>query len=152
MSGVIFRSAMRTAKSVAARAIWINRPIFLSSFFSTQCRGSKSRTSPAMVQSNPVGSNWVMARMPLFPARRFFQTSSVPIPRPQTNPTPVTTTRRLTAEILLMTIQRLANLLLGAVFLDVVDSVLYGGNFLGVLVRNFNPKGLFKGHHKFDRI
>ena len=54
--------------------------------------------------------------MPLFPARRFFQTSSVPIPRPQTNPTPVTTTRRLTAEILLMTLRRLANYFLAPCF------------------------------------
>ena len=32
--------------------------------------------------------------MPLFPASRLRQTSSVPMPHPQTKPTPVTTTRR----------------------------------------------------------
>ena len=118
MSGVIFSSAMRMAKSVAARASWMNRPIFLSSFFSAQWRGSKSRTSPAMVQSNAVASKCVIVRTPLFPARRFFQTSSVPIPRPQTSPTPVTTTRRLTLiDSLLMILQRPANYFLaGACF------------------------------------
>src|SRR6266704_5330710 len=74
----------------------MNRPIFLSSFFSSQFSGSKPLTSPAMRQSKQVGSNSVIAATPLCPARRFFQLSSVPIPSAQTSPTPVTTTRRVT--------------------------------------------------------
>ena len=73
----------------------MKRPIFLSSFFSIQRKGSKFFTSPAMVQSKPVVSKSVMVPMPLWPATRFFQHSSVPIPSAQTSPTPVTTTRRV---------------------------------------------------------
>src|ERR1700733_10913432 len=79
----------------------MNRPIFLISFFSIQLRGSKLRTSPAIRQSNAVASKAVMVPTPLRPATRFCQTSSVPIPHPQTKPTPVTTTRRLNRSYLL---------------------------------------------------
>src|SRR6266853_5797775 len=153
MSGVTLKFAMRMAKSVAASASWMNRAIFLISFFSAQWSGSKSRTSPAIVQSKPAVSKCVIERTPLFPARRFFQTSSVPIPSPQTNPTPVTTTRRLTFATLPNFFSAAGELLFGrGVFLDVLDGVLHRGDFLGVLVRDFDPKGLFKGHHTFNRI
>src|SRR5712692_4516099 len=79
----------------------MNRPIFLSSFFSAQRSGSKLRISPAMRQSNPLASNWVMGPMALRPACKLFQTSWVPIPEAQTRPTPVTTTRRLKVVFLL---------------------------------------------------
>ena len=100
-----------------------------------------------------VASKWVMERTPLFPARRFFQTSSVPIPRPQTSPTPVTTTRRLTLiNSLLVILRRPANYFLAVRACDVVDGVLHGGDLFGVFVGNFDAKGLFKGHHQFDRV
>src|SRR5436309_951989 len=74
----------------------MNRPIFFSSFFSIQRKGSKFFTSPAILQSNAAGSKCVIGPMPLTPATRFFQLSSVPMPSAQTSPTPVTTTRRVT--------------------------------------------------------
>ena len=55
-----FHSAMRTAKSALARANWMKRPIFFSSFFSIQMNGSKFFTSPAILQSNSVASKCVM--------------------------------------------------------------------------------------------
>src|SRR5580704_7199769 len=48
----------------------MNRPIFLSSFFSTQSSGSKFFTSPAMRQSKPVASKCVTGPIPHFPACR----------------------------------------------------------------------------------
>src|SRR3990172_379173 len=83
------------AKSEAARAKRMNRPIFFSSFFSTYWSGSKFLTSPAKRQGCCEASKRVMGAMPLWPAQSAFQTSSVPMPTPQSRPTPVTTTRRL---------------------------------------------------------
>src|SRR5260370_33112317 len=48
-----------------------------------------------MRRSNLEVLDWVMGRTPLAPAMSFFRTASVPTPRAQTSPTPVTTTRRL---------------------------------------------------------
>ena len=36
--------------------------------------------------------------------------------------------------------------------LDVVDRVLHGADLLGVLVRDVQIEGLFKGHHQFDDV
>jgi len=66
----------------------MKRPIFLSSFFSIHWKGSKFFTSPAMVHQSQWVSKCVIGPMPLTPARRFFQLSSVPMPNAQTSPTP----------------------------------------------------------------
>src|SRR5438046_974925 len=50
----------------------MNRPIFFSSFFSIQRKGSKFFTSPAILQLNAAGSKCVIGPMPLTPATRFF--------------------------------------------------------------------------------
>src|SRR6202162_5431579 len=92
-----------------------------------------------------------MAPTPLWPARTFSQTWSVPMPRAQTNPTPVTTTRRLNVEISPGGIQR--GLFLGlSVFIDIGDGILDGGDFLGVLVRNLDAKTLFNSHDELDGL
>src|SRR6267154_1983017 len=91
-----FQCACFTAKSAPARATWMKRPIFFSSFFSIHWKGSKFFTSPAILQSKCVVSKCVIGPTPLTPATRFFQLSSVPLPSAQTSPTPVTTTRRVT--------------------------------------------------------
>src|SRR5215467_4315630 len=70
-------------------------------FFSIQWKGSKPFTSPAILQSKLVVSKCVIGAMPLTPATRFFQLSSVPMPSAQTSPTPVTTTRCVTVSPLL---------------------------------------------------
>ena len=82
------------AKLAPAMANWMKRPIFLTSFFSTQLRGSNPRTSPAMRLSWAEASNRVMGPMPLEPAVMFLHTSAVPMPQPHSRPTPVTTTLR----------------------------------------------------------
>src|SRR5258708_35904892 len=139
--------AMRTAKSAPARATWMNRPIFFSSFFSIHWKGSKFFTSPAMRQSNPVASKLVMVSTPLTPARRFFQLSSVPMPSAQTNPTPVTTTRRVNDSCSRMRWYYPAALLPFGVFIDIVDRVLHGRHLLGVLVTHFNATLVLQRHH-----
>src|ERR1700680_3064594 len=92
-----------------------------------------------------------MGPTPLWPARTFSHTWSVPMPKAQTNPTPVTTTRLLNVEISPGGIQR--GLLLGlSVFIDIGDGVLDGGDFLGVLVRNLDAKTLFKSHDELHGV
>ena len=63
--GILRPFAILVAKSAAARAIWMKRPIFFSSFFSIQRNGSKFLTSPAIVQSKPVVSKSVMVPTPV---------------------------------------------------------------------------------------
>src|SRR5215831_3255610 len=102
----------------------MKRAIFFSSFFSIHSSGSKFFTSPAMRQSKALASNAVTGPMPLLPTRRLLQTSSVPMPHPQTKPTPVTTTRLLKENILLFE-GGAARGLLGCltVLLDVLDGI-----------------------------
>src|SRR6266852_9358517 len=147
-----FQLDIRTAKSAPASAIWMNRPIFFSSFFSIHWKGSKFFTSPAMRQSNPVASKLVMVSTPLTPARRFFQHSSVPMPSAQTNPTPVTTTRRVNDSCSPMRWSCPAALLPFGVFVDIFDSVFDGGHLLGVFVRHFDAEGFLEGHHQFHLV
>src|ERR1700687_2363477 len=147
-----FQLDIRTAKSAPARATWMKRPIFLSSFFSIQRKGSKFLISPAMRQSKPVVSKLVMVATPLTPARRFVQLSSVPMPSAQTNPTPVTTTRRVNDACSQMRWYYPAVLLPFGVFIDIVDRVLHGRHLLGVLVRHFNAERLLERHYQFHLV
>src|SRR5579864_3885566 len=147
-----FQLDICTAKSAPARAIWMKRPIFFSSFFSIQRKGSKFFTSPAMRQSKPVASKLVMVVMPLTPATRFFQLSSVPMPSAQTSPTPVTTTRRVNDSSSPMRWSCPAALLPFGVFVDIVDGVFDGGHLLGVFVGHFDAEGFLEGHHQFHLV
>src|ERR1043165_1565796 len=72
----------------------MKRSIFLTSFFSTQLRGSKPFTSQANRDECCEASNSVMGPAPDRPAWRDFHVSSVPMPTGDTSPTPVTTTLR----------------------------------------------------------
>src|ERR1700682_897739 len=146
-----FHADIFIAKSAAASATWINRPIFFSSFFSIHRNGSKFLISPAILQSNPVVSNWVMVPTPLCPATRFFQLSSVPMPSAQTNPTPVTTTRRVNSSMLPDEVVKPWLLSLG-VFVDVFDCVLHCAHLLCILVGHFNPERFFEGHYQFNLV
>ena len=92
--GSIFNPAIDNASSLAAMANIMKRASFLISFFSIHRPGSKSFTSPANRQANSLASNKVMGAIPDRPARRPSQVCSVPIPRPDTSPMPVTTTLR----------------------------------------------------------
>src|ERR1700740_1770831 len=123
----------------------MNRAIFLSSFFSIHWKGSKFFTSPAILQSKPAVSKWVIGAMPLHPATRFRQLSSVPIPSAQTSPTPVTTTRRVKVPILPVAVI-VSWLLTFGVFVDIFDGVFHRGHFLGVLVGHFDAEGFLERH------
>src|SRR6266849_2513954 len=147
-----FQLAIRTAKSAPARATWMKRPIFFSSFFSIQRKGSKPLISPAMRQSNPLASKLVMVSTPLTPARRYFQLSSVPMPSAQTNPTPVTTTRSVNCSGSRMRWYYPAALLPFGVFIDIVDRVFDGRHLLGVFVGHFDAEGFLEGHHQFHLV
>src|SRR4030088_2665966 len=147
-----FQLDMRTAKSAPARATWMNRPIFFSSFFSIHWKGSKFFTSPPMRQSKPVASKLVMVATPLTPARRFFQLSSVPMPSAQTSPTPVTTTRRVNDSCSQMRWYYPAALLPFGVFIDILNRIFYGRHLLGILVRHFDAERLFKRHPQYHPV
>src|SRR3954454_8458584 len=103
-----------------------------------------------------------MGATPDRPATRPCQVSSVPMPRGETSPTPVTTTLRSAATDAPRLVDgpaedaagRLRLLLLGlvAVLLDVVDGFLHTGDLLGVLVGDLDPELLLEGHHQLDRV
>src|SRR5581483_573970 len=81
-----------------------------------------------------------MRVMPLFPASRFRQTSSVLLPTAQMSPSPVTTTLR-------------AKLLASfRVLTDVVDGILHGADLFGILVGNFDVESLLEGHYQLHGI
>src|SRR5260370_23966764 len=139
-SGVILRPDMCMASSEAAIARWMKRPIFFSSFFSMNFKGSKFLTSAAIWQAKLPASNCVMRATPLVPASRAFHTSPVVLPTPQISPRPVTTTLR---PKLLATFRVLA---------DVIDRVLHGADLLRVFVGDFDVETFFESHHQFDRV
>src|SRR5580692_9708521 len=122
----------------------MKRPIFFTSFFSMNWKGSKLRTSAAIRQANAEVSNPVMRSTPLLPASRACHTASVELPTAQIKPMPVITTRL--AEVLAKLLACLG------VLANVVNGVRDGANLLGVFVGNFDIEGLFKGHHKLDCV
>src|SRR5271165_893181 len=140
ISGAIVSSDIFIASSDAARAKWMKRPIFLTSFFSTNWSGSKFWTSAAIWQANADASKRVMRSTPLLPACNAGHTSAVVWPIAQIMPRPVMTTRLAK---LLACFRVLAN---------VVDGVLDGADFFGVFVRNLDVEGLFEGHDQFDGV
>src|SRR5712671_923212 len=139
-SGVIFNSDIWIASSDAASARWMNRPIFLTSFFSMNLSGSKDFTSAAIWQAKADASNPVMRSTPLLPASKAGHTSAVVLPTAQIIPKPVMTTRRA---------KLLACL---RVFTDVIDRIRYGADLLGVFVRNLDVEGLFERHNQLDGV
>src|SRR5208282_2384807 len=123
----------------------MNRPIFFSSFFSTYWNGSKPLTSAAIVAEKPVVSKCVMGATPLLPARRLPQVSSVPTPTALTNPTPVTTTRRVKLYSSCRGSPLGGSVLRGLnVRLYVANRVFHRLDLLSVLIRNFDLERFFK--------
>src|ERR1700674_462996 len=118
----------------------MKRPIFLTSFFSMKFSGSKFLTSAAIWQAKFVESNCVMRATPLLPASTAFHTSPVVLPTPQIRPMPVTTTLR---PKLLAAFRMLG---------DVIDGILHGADFLGVLVGNLDVEAFFESHYEFDGV
>src|ERR1019366_936295 len=180
--GVIVSCASSTANCAAAIAYWMKMSIFLTSFFSTNCSGSKPLTSPAMRVANCAASNLVIVPTPLWPAQSAAQLASVPMPSDDTRPMPVTTTRRLLVIFLcsrdpapprsrcgarrLAFFVRTAGavdrtrrdrahsalLLRFGVRLDVLDRFFDAGDLLGVLVGDFDPELFLERHHQFDGV
>src|SRR5271170_7365322 len=105
----------------------MNRPIFFTSFFSMNWKGSKLRTSAAIWQANADASNAVIRSTPLLPASRACHTVSVVLPTEQIRPMPVMTTRlpSVLARVLVGLLSELPAKLLArlGVFADVVDGI-----------------------------
>src|SRR5215831_14329270 len=118
--------------------------IFLTSFFSNHCNGSKSLTSAANRTGNCEASKWVIIPAPLRPSKRPFQVGSVPMPSAVTRPTPVTTTRLFSKSKPLLGLR--------LVRLDVIDCVFNRRNLFGILVGDLNAESFLKRHHQFNRI
>ena len=123
-------------------------PHLLDFFFLDVAGRIETLTSPAMRQEKAVASNCVIGPMPLSPAQNAFQVASVPMPSGVSKPTPVTTTLRDNEYSLGKTRRRYFFLLV----FDVVDGVFHGGYLLGVLVRDLQFEGFFKGHDQLDDI
>src|SRR5436190_9462359 len=124
--------------------------IFLTSFLSTNCSGSKPRTSAAICAAKSATSNFVTRPTPLVPASSAFHVAPVPMPTADTRPMPVMTTR-LSKRAL--PVGRL--LLRLRVRLDVVDGFLDAGDLFGRFVRDLDPELLFERHdhlHGVERV
>src|SRR5882724_12298768 len=121
----------------------MKRPIFFTSFFSMNWKGSKSRTSAAIWQAKVEASNPVMRLTPLLPASRASHTASVVLPTPQIRPIPVITTR-LPVFIATLPTKLLARL---RVLADVLDGIVDRADLFRVFVGYFDIEGLFEGHH-----
>src|SRR6266568_9406164 len=148
----IFSPESASAKSAAATANWMKRSIFLTSFFSTQPRGSNPFTSAAKRVEWREASKSVMLASPDFPARSPAHVGSVPTPSGETSPTPVITTLRLSATLSLARVAGKLLLRLLRVLLDVVDGFLHPRDLLGVLVGDFDPELLLEGHGQLDGV
>src|SRR6476620_700165 len=143
-------------------ANWMKMSIFLTSFFSIHCSGSKAFTSAAKRVENAAASNRVIGPMPLRPARSDSHVASVPMPTEDTSPMPVTTTRllnlpppRVTARTARNAPARLPQrrlLLVLGVGLDVLDGFFHARDLLGVLVGDLDPELLFERHHQLHRV
>src|SRR5688572_23472518 len=135
-ASVIASFASSIANCDAAIAYWMKTSIFLTSFFSTNCSGSKFFTSPAMREANADASKRVIFPMPPWPAVNARQFNSVPMPTGDTSPMPVTTTRLLVTSLFLAF----------GVRVDVLDRFFDAGDLLCVFVWNLDAELLFERH------
>src|SRR5262245_11294442 len=108
--------------------------IFLTSFFSMYCSGSKLLTSPAMRVEKAEASKRVMGPMPLCPSQSASQFASVPMPSADTSPMPVTTTRRGLAIVV--------QLLVGAYFLPLPCDSMYSTASLTRVIFSASSSGI----------
>src|SRR5215208_7201816 len=162
MSGVTFSPESSIANCDAAMANWMKMSIFLTSFFSTNCSGSKAFTSAAKRVEKADASNRVIGPMPLRPARSDSQVASVPMPTDDTRPIPVTTTRLLnlpppcvaapTARNAPARLPQRRLLLVLGVRLDVLDGFLHARDLLGILIGDLDAELLFERHDQLHRV
>src|SRR5687768_2967375 len=118
-----------------------------ASLGASHCATSKLLTSPAIRVGKVLASKRVIGPMPDLPATMFDQAVATPIPTGEMMPRPVMTALRLAKGIPCAGTGDLLE-----VGLDVFGSLLHGGDFLGLLVRNFAFEFLFQRHHEFDRV
>jgi len=154
MSGVTFRFAMRTAKSVAASAIWMNRPIFLISFFFGPVEGIEVANLAGNRAIEPRGVKVGDGTHATLPRQEVLPDFIGADAQPADQSTPLRQPAAHVSDSPLVAFKRPANYFLGpAVFLDVFDCVLHRPrSFSAVFVGNFDSKGLFKCHDQLDRI
>src|SRR5258706_1270734 len=118
----------------------MNRPIFLTSFFSMKFSGSKFLTSAAIWQAKLLESNCEMRVTPLLPASTACHTSAVVFPTPQIRPMPVITTLR---PKLLAAFRMLG---------DVIDGVLHCADLFLIFVKDLDVEAFFESHDQFDCV
>src|ERR1039458_4301695 len=149
-SGEIFRPDMRTAKSVAARASWMNRPIFLSSFFSTHFCGSKFFTSSRDAARESRGvkvcdrSDAAAAPGDISPC--FVGSNAASTDKSDTG------NHYTAAQNGFSCGKEMRPELFLAVFIDVGDSVFHRCYFFCIFIRNLDAERFFKRHHKLYDI
>src|ERR1700732_5136571 len=95
--------------------------------------------------------------MPLCPASRPRQVASVPTASGDTSPTPVTTTRRRTAELKISTggereAGSRGSVLVPGIQLNVLDRLLDVADLLGFFVRDLDPELLLEGHDQLHDV
>src|SRR5262249_32913258 len=112
-------------------------------FFSMNRNGSNPFTSPAMRAGKPVASNFVTCPTPLRPAQSASQLTEVPMPRGETRPIPVITTRLFNRPPLLLAL---------GVRIDIVDGFLDARDLFGVFVGDLDAELLFEGHDELHRV
>src|SRR5205809_1793760 len=153
--GVMVKRASSRASRVAPYANCTKRSLRRTSFFSKNAAGSKSRTSAAILVSNPEASKRVINPTPLRPSIRLAQKRSLPMPMGLITPTPVTTTRRRVI-IGAWRVRPGPPLLLSGGFthvgLDILHRLAHRGNLLGILVRDFDAKFFLQSHDEFDHV
>ena len=123
--------------------------IFLTSFFSMNCSGSKPLTSPAMRVANCVASNFVIGPTPLLPAQiaRPVRARSR-CPSDDTRPMPVTTTRRLFTMLLCSAPERRSRRLLLGLACDSMYStasltrVIFSASSSGISIPNSSSNAI----------
>src|SRR5215475_13138877 len=106
----------------------MNSSMRRASFGGMYCAMSKSRTWPPKRAGKAETSKRVTGPMPLSPRRMASHADWTVLPTGDTTPRPVTT------------------------IVDVVDSLMNGGDLLGVLVGDLDLEFLFQGHHQLDRV
>src|ERR1700733_10134162 len=124
------------------------------------CSTEKPRTAPPKRGGKAETSKRVIGPMPLSPRRMAAQASATLPPTGQIRPRPVTTTRRLLTATSNRNWQTRRhgrrqqgwNSGFVAAFADVIDRLLYGGNFLGVFVRDLDLELLLQRHDQFDGV
>src|SRR6516162_8229630 len=127
----------------------MNSSMRRASFVGMYCATSNSRTAPPKRVGKAETSKRVTGAMPLSPRRMASHADWTVLPTGDTRPRPVMTTRRLLTRFLQRPEEGSG---LAATFVDVIDSLMDGGDLLGVLVGDLDLEFLFQSHDELDCV